>query len=1082
MDTKLLSDKTIGLKGLPEPLKAEIDGEQVGLTGTLKTSVLKLFLLLTLLIAGWSQSDAWAQRFPIKGEVVDEGNSSLSDVTVQVKGQTFATSTDSEGQFTIEAEGESVILIFSSIGFAPQEVVVEKEKSSDPVIVRLTPEQTALDDVVVVAFGEQKRTEVVGAMTTIKPSELRVPSSNLTTALAGRVSGVIAYQRSGEPGADNAEFFIRGVNTFGYKVDPLILIDNLEVSTAEFARLTTEDIASFSIMKDATATALYGARGANGVIIVKTKEGKEGSSNISFRVENSLSAPTKNLELADPITYMMLHNEAVATRDPLGVRPYSRDKIANTVLGSNSVVYPNTDWQKEILKTYTFNQKAHLNISGGGKVAQYYVAGSFTQDNGMLKVDGNNNFNNNIDLKTYQLRSNTNIHITPTSEVIVRLSGIFDDYTGPMNGGSGVYNNVMQTNPVLFPAYYPKDEEHAHIEHTMFGNYEDGNYLNPYAEMVRGYKDYSRSTMNASIEFKQNLDFLTEGLSLTAMGSTSRYSFFDVSRFYNPFYYQLVPGSYDRKTGVYSIDVVNPLSGTEYLSYNEGQKEVSSVFHFQSILNYNHTFFEKHNLGGLLVFLMRNNLQGNAGSLQTSLPYRNSGLSGRLTYSYDNRYSAEFNFGYNGSERFHESKRFGFFPSAGVAWTVSNEKFWNPDSKISKMKLRATYGIVGNDQIGSPADRFFFLSEVNMNDATRGEVFGEDGAYSRNGVSISRYDNREITWETSKKLNLGLELGLLNNKIDILADYFTEYRSNILMTRANIPTTMGLSAASRANVGEASSHGVDISVDVNHYFSSELWLTARGNFTYATSQYEVYEEPVYPNSYSSRVGQPLTQTWGYIAERLFIDDAEVANAPAQNFGSRPAMAGDIKYADVNGDGQITTLDRVPIGYPTTPEIVYGFGASSGYRRIDFSLFFQGSARSSFWINQSATAPFIGTSSGTIRQNQLLKAYADDHWSEENRNSYALWPRLDYQANSNNQETSTWFMRNGSFLRLKQAEFGYTLPVTLVNRVRIKNVRFFVNGTNLWLWSPFKLWDIEQAGRGLDYPVQRVYNVGIQVSL
>lgn len=1045
-------------------------------------------LVVSVVVSGW-QTDAWAQeRFAINGRVVDEANEPMVGVSVNVKGQTFATSTDTEGRFTIEAEGESATLLFSFVGFAPREVVVEKAQSVEPIVVELLLDNAMLDDVVVVAFGEQKRTEVVGSMTTIRPSELRVPSSNLTTALAGRLAGVIAYQRSGEPGADNAEFFIRGVNTFGYKVDPLILIDNLEVSAQEFARLTTEDIESFSIMKDATATALYGARGANGVIIVKTKEGREGRANISFRVENSMSAPTKNLELADPITYMTLHNEAVATRDPLGIRPYSRDKIANTVPGDNSIIYPNTDWQKELLKPYTMNQRAHLNISGGGKVARYYVAGAFTQDNGILKVDGANNFNNNIDLKTYQLRSNTNINITPTSEIIVRLSGIFDDYSGPIDGGTGVYRDVMRTNPVLFPAYYPVDEKHAYTEHTLFGNYGDGNYLNPYAEMVKGYKDYSRSTMSATIEFKQDFGFLTEGLSLSAMGSTNRFAYFDVNRFYSPFYYQLTPGSYDRRTGAYAIGVINPLSGTEYLNYNEGPKQVESTFHLQSILNYSRVFNQKHSIGGLLVYLMRSNLVGNAGDLQLSLPYRNSGLSGRFTYLYDNRYAVEFNFGYNGSERFYETNRFGFFPSVGVAWTVSNERFWGDESPVSKLKLRATYGLVGNDQIGSPSDRFFYLSNVNMDDANRRGVFGEDRAYVRNGITVSRYDNRDITWETSRKLNLGLELGLLNDKIDILADYFTEYRYNILMTRANIPSTMGLSAASRGNVGEASSHGVDVSVDVNHYFNTDFWLTGRGNFTYAASRYEVYEEPVYPNSYLSRVGNPLTQTWGYVAERLFIDDTEVYHAPRQNFGVRPAMGGDIKYADVNGDGQITSLDQVPIGYPTTPEIIYGFGLSMGYKRFDLSTFLQGSSRSSFWINQAATAPFISyayageNTGGRIMQNQLLKAYADNHWSEENRDLYALWPRLDYQANSNNQQTSTWFMRNGAFLRLKQVEFGYTLPTELVNRVKIQHLRVFLNGTNLANWSSFKLWDIEQAGRGLDYPVQRVYNLGIQVSL
>lgn len=1026
------------------------------------------------------------QSKQVSGEITEAGTGNpLPGVNITVVGTTRGVISDADGRYSIQVN-PSDKLVFSFIGMESQIIDVGDKTTIN---VQMTEISQELEEVTVVAFGQQLRNkEVVGSVTTIRPSELKVPSSNLTTALAGRLSGVIAYQRSGEPGQDNAEFFIRGVNTFGYKVDPLILIDNLEVSKEDFARLTTEDIASFSIMKDAAATALYGARGANGVILVTTKQGTDQTARVNIRIENSISAPTKNVELADPITYMRLHNESVLTRDPLGARPYSQEKIANTIDGTNPIIYPMTDWKDELLKDYAMNQRAHLNISGGGKIAQYYLAGSFTQENGILKVDGKNNFNNNIDLKTFQLRSNTNINVTPTTEIIVRLSGIFDDYTGPISGGTAVYRNIMRTNPVLFPPVYPVDEAHEHITHPLFGNYGDGNYLNPYAEMVRGYKNYSRSSMTATVEFKQDLNFILDGLRINGLSSTSRYAYFDISRYYNPFYYQVVPGSYDRKTGKYAIDVINPLDGTEYLGYSEGPKDVSSVFYLQSMLTYDNVFNEKHRVGGLLVFMMRNRLEGNAGSLQLSLPYRNVGLSGRATYSYDDRYFTEFNFGYNGSERFYKSERYGFFPSFGLGWTISSEGFWPQHQPVSKLKLRGTYGLIGNDQIGSAADRFFYLSNVDMNNAGRRGIFGEDRGYSRNGILVTRYDNRDITWETSRKINLGIDLGLFDNKIDIIADYFTEYRYNILMTRASIPTTMGLTASPRANVGEASGRGVDVSVDVNHYFNPQFWITGRGNFTYATSKYEVYEEPVYPNSYSSRVGYSLTQQWGYIAERLFYDEAEVSNSPRQTFGSRPAMAGDIKYKDVNGDDQITSLDQVPIGYPTTPEIIYGFGMSTGYKNVDFSAFFQGSARSSFWINAQATAPFVSYTypgesfPGINLQNQLLKAYAEDHWSEENRNVYALWPRLDNQVNSNNSQTNTWFMRNGAFLRLKQVEIGYTFSKPAISRFKIQNLRIYLNGVNLACWSAFKLWDIEQAGNGLGYPIQKVYNLGVQLSL
>lgn len=1020
----------------------------------------------------------YVQQIEVRGTVVDTSGNALAGVSIMVKGQTLkGTTTDLNGKFILDKLDAGVVLMFSMIGYSTQEIKVANSRVVD---VEMVPSSSQLDDVVVVAFGQQKKQDVIGAVTSISPSELKVPSSNLTTALAGRLAGVIAYQRSGEPGLDNADFFIRGVTTFGYKMDPLILIDGIELTSTDLARLQPDDIASFSIMKDATATALYGARGANGVILVTTKEGKEGKAKVSVRVENSISMPTQNVELADPVTYMRLHNEAVRTRDPLSVLPYTRNKIDNTELKINPYMFPATNWREELFKRYTMNQRANMSVSGGGSIARYYFAGSINQDNGVLKVDGRNNFNNNIDLKSYLLRSNVNVNITKSTEIGVRLYGSFDDYVGPIDGGAGMYNKVMRSNPVMFPAYYPVTDGFEYVQHILFGNSPLGQYINPYADMVKGYKEYARSLMLAQFEVKQNLSFLTEGLRFRTLMNTNRRAYFDVSRYYSPFYYSA--GSYDRITDSYNLSILNENTGTDYLDYSEGPKEVSASFYLESALNYDRTVRDKHGISGLLVFIMRNNLTANAGDLQRSLPYRNLGLSGRFTYSYDSRFFAEFNFGYNGSERFYRNHRFGFFPSAGVAWTVSNEKFWEPMRPvISRFKLRATHGLVGNDAIGGPEDRFFYLSNINMNSSARGAVFGTDNGNSKDGMDISRYENTHITWEQAKKTNIGLELYLFN-KFDLQADYFTEHRTNILMTRASIPTTMGLQAPVRANVGEASGKGLDISLDYKQYFGQDLWITARGNFTYATSAFEVYEEPVYDNeTYLSKVGYSLSQQWGYIAERLFVDETEVSNSPRQNFG--PYMAGDIKYRDINGDGEITGLDQLPIGFPTMPEIVYGFGFSSGYKGFDLSCFFQGLARESFWIDARQTAPFvdIDDNEDMISNNALLHAYAQNHWSEGNRDLYALWPRLSANIIDNNLVRNTWFMRDGAFLRLKTAEFGYTIPNKGLNRLHIDNFRIYISGVNLLTLSRFRLWDVEMGGDGLGYPLQRVYNLGVQLS-
>jgi len=538
---------------------------------------------------------------------------------------------------------------------------------------------------------------------------------------------------------------------------------------------------------------------------------------------------------------------------------------------------------------------------------------------------------------------------------------------------------------------------------------------------------------------KKDMRALTKGLSFRTMVSTTRYAAFDVSRYYDPYFYELV--GYNVFTGEYYINNYNEETATEYLSHNEeGEKTIRSSFYLESMLNYNRTFNDKHTLSGLLVYMMNSNLNSSAVDLQQSLPFRNIGLSGRATYAYDSRYFAEFNFGYNGSERFHESKRFGFFPSAGLAWSISNEKFWKPfQHTISNLRLRATYGLVGNDAIGSSADRFFYLSNVNMNASNYSAVFGRDGTYSRNGVVVTRYANEKITWETAKKTNLALELGLFE-KWDIKAEYFFERRENILMNRT-VPNTMGLAAVSRANVGAASGKGTDMSLDYKQMWKNGAWLTVMGNFTYATSKYEVYEEPDYPEAYRSHIGRSIHQEYGYIAERLFVDDADAQNSPVQNFGGYKVQGGDIKYTDVSRDGKITSADMVPIGNPKVPEITYGFGFSFGFKNIDVSAFFQGLANESFWINNRATAPFAEYRYGSEDKvtgtptNQLLKAYAEDHWSEDNQNMYALWPRLSPTINENNAQTSTWFMRDGSFLRLKQVELGYTLPKSVQDKLR-----------------------------------------------
>lgn len=1027
---------------------------------------------------------------------VSANDTPIAGVTIAVKNGKALGTSDEKGEFKFEVAARAT-LVFKYIGFKEKELLL-KDYSPDAsgviqLEVRLEPVgESSLDEVVVVGFGTQKKASLVSSIAAVNPKELKGPTSNLTTMLAGRIPGMIAYQRSGEPGADNASFFVRGLGSFGSgKTDPLILIDGVESTQTDLARLQPDDIASFSVLKDATAAAVYGARGANGVLLITTKVGSAGKTQFMARAEGKISTNARSIELTDNITYMNLANEAVLTRGLSKPTPYTQSKIENTIRRTNPYLYPDNDWIDMLIKDYTFNQGFNLSASGGGERARFYVSGTYNIDNGILKKLGTNNFNNNIKLINYSLRSNVDLQLTKSTQASVKLYGQFDDYNGPIGSGADHFRAALWSNPVQFPAVYPQ-EYLPYIQHPLFGGYvvtddsaPQGVLLtNPYANLVRGYQQYNRSTLMPQIELKQNLDFLTQGLNFRMMGYAKRYSYGQTARSYNPFYYS---GRLDPSDNSIQLSVINDGStgsvgtpGQEFLSYGTSGSDINSTLYFEASTNYARTF-GKHDVSAMLITLFQDYKisRDNITTLQLGLPKRNNGLSGRFTYGYDNRYLAEFNFGYNGSERFHESNRFGFFPSFGLAYRVSNERFFKPlSSVVSDFKLRATYGIIGNDAIGSDSDRFFYLSEVNIGNTDYGSTFGEDYGYYRPGVSVSRYANHQISWEQSRQVNIGFDLSFLNNSIGLIADFYKDYKSHILESRSYIGSTIGLQATPMANTGKAEKKGFDLALTFNKSLATGWSFQYRGNVTFAQSKITKRDELLYPEnmSYRYQVGHSVAQSFGLIAERLFIDEYDVANAPAQQFGDY--MAGDIKYRDMNGDELITYNDAVPIGYPTSPELIYGFGGTTGYKGFDFSFFFQGSGKSSFFINPENITPFVRNGGA---QNGLLTAIANDYWSEENRNIYAFFPRLsDYFVHNNNRQ-STWWMRNGEFLRLKNIELGYNLPRSVADHYKLKSLRLYFNMMNVFTISNFKMWDVEMGGNGLGYPIQRTYNFGIQVN-
>lgn len=805
-------------------------------------------------------------------------------------------------------------------------------------------------------------------------------------------------------------------------------------------------------------------------------EGKEGKVSVNARVETSFSSPTERVKIADPVTYMRMQNEAIKTRDPMGLAMYSEEKIGMTAAGRYPHLFPAINWYDTMLKDVTSNQRANVSLSGGGPLARYYVAANISHDNGNIKVDKRNNYNNNISLIKYAFRSNINLNLTKSTELYLKLSASFDDYNGPIDGGTEVYRMAMQANPVLFQPYYEADEQYSNVRHILYGNYGDGNYVNPYAQVQRGYREYSKNTMLAQLGFKQKLDMVTEGLSVRAFVNIDRYAEFSAKREWAPFYYGI--SSYKLLDGSYTLKRLK--GGSDGLNYSSGDRYINTAFYLEAALEYSRQFNEKHNVNGLFVYTMRESKQSNPHitNLQLSLPNRNIGFAGRMAYNYDYRYMVELNFGYNGSERFAKNNRWGFFPSVGAGWMLSNEKFFEPLRGVfDQFKIKATYGMAGNDQIGDNKDRFYYMSDVN-NGADNTVNWGERLDYNPGGgFYVNRYANDQIGWEKSYKLNAGIEFattfGLGGN-----VEYFREKRDNILLGRT-IPSTTGITQEVKANLGEARGSGVDMEINYEKIFNKDLWIQARGTFTYAASEVLVWEEPDYTDTpWVSAVGQSIGRIGGYIAERLFIDEDEVKNSPVQ-FGNY--TAGDIKYRDVNNDGKINELDKVTIGFPNTPQINYGFGVSAGYKGVDVSCFFQGSARQSFLLNIPEITPFHNIrGDGLIGANVVLQDIANSYWSETNPNPYAFWPRLQNGVNENNNQPSTWWLQDASFLRLKSVEIGYTLPQKVLKKLGMSNLRLYVSGTNLLCWSKFKLWDPELAGSGLNYPLQRVFNVGLNL--
>lgn len=1010
-----------------------------------------------VLISGVSQSDQGDRK--ITGVVVDATNEPIIGANVVVKGTTIGVITDVDGKFTLDVPAKATLQI-SFIGYISQELKISNKESFS---IQLVEDSQALEEVVVVGFGTQKKASVVGAVQTINAKELKIPSSNLSNAFAGRIAGVTSFQRSGEPGADGSTFYIRGISTFAGPTNPLIFIDGVEVSTNDMNALAPEVIEGFSVLKDATATALYGARGANGVMLITTKQGSEmEKAKINIRVENSFSQPTQMIKLANGLDYMAANNEALRTRGITTPR-FSKEKIDATRQGLDPIIYPNVDWYDLLFRDFSVNQSANLNVTGGTKKITYFLSASVNNDNGMLKKDPQNNFDNNINQLRFSFQGNISAKLTNTTKVGLRINSQIIDYKGSASKTSDLYTSIFYAPPTLFPAFIPSNEGHTAFGNIMGGPRGTGLYYNPYAEMVKGYKDNNQSTVITSFDVEQDLSFFTKGLKVKGLISFKNWTTTDVLRSFSPFYYEIDENNPINADKTYNYDVIT--KGTTYLGTSTSSGG-DRLLNLQLSLDYNRNF-GKHDVSGMLVYLQRDYNNNAPDGFYASLPTRNQGIAGRGTYGYDNRYMIEANFGYNGSENFAEGNRFGFFPSIAVGYNISNESYFEPFKHfISNLKIRASYGIVGNS-FTDP--RFPYITDVNLTE--KGYIFGDNWQTNMNGAVINKYGTDNAKWETGKKTNIGLDLNLFNC-LNIVVDAFHEKRNGIFMQRQVISAESGVVGNNPyANLGKVKNQGIDISLDYNKAISKDFIINLRGTLTYNKNELLDRDEPQLPYAYLSAIGKPLNRHTGLIAEGLYTEE-DIKKGVISTYTPHLIKAGDIKYKDLNEDGKIDNNDMTQIGNPTIPQLVYGFGGSLQYKQFDFGLFFQGIGNVSLMM--ASHHPY------TADESVLFDWIAQERWTEENPNPNAIYPRLISKAPEgfNNYQKSTYWLRNAAFLRLKNVELGYTY----------KKSRIYISGQNLLTFSPFKYWDPEQgglssdnAGNGLGYPPSKIINIGLQLN-
>ncbi|MFO7852747.1 MAG: SusC/RagA family TonB-linked outer membrane protein [Bacteroidota bacterium] len=1019
---------------------------------------LSFFLQVNLLLL--SAITVTAQDIEVSGRVTNMQGEPMPGATIVVKGTTSGTMTDSDGYYSLTVPAGAV-LEFRYVGMEPKEVPVGNET-----VINVQLESTMLDlqEVQVVAYGQQKKMTITGAIASVNSEELlKSPTASVANSLAGKVTGLSSIQFSGQPGADDPTIYVRGVASLSEgRSQPLMVVDGVERS---FMQLDPNEIESITVLKDASATAVYGVRGANGVIIVTTKRGEKGKAKISASVSSGVQQPTRLLDFADSYTYGMRYNEAQMNDDPSLTEDelmFSPEALEAFRTGSDPIIYPNTDWVDYILKPIAMQYKGNVNISGGSDKVKYFVSVGYLQQDGLFKTF-DSQYDYNFSYNRYNYRTNLDVDVTKTTKVGITAGGRVS-VTNQPNAKDGmdqlfrlIYWSVPYSGPgIVDEKYLLSNNDYIPLQKK------DG--LDPF--YGRGFTNRLNNTLNFDIDVVQDLKFITQGLRFrTKIAYNTNYSHAkvrnsSVARYYPYYRKDLDPSAPNDMSIVYRKAGSDGNLGY-YENYGKGRN-----WYMEAGFNYNRSF-GNHNVGGLILY---NQNKVYYPAQFREIPTGLVGLVGRITYDFNTKYMVDFNIGYNGSENFARERRFGVFPAFSAGWIISEESFFDAVPLVDYLKVRASYGLVGNDKIGG--DRFLYLPD-SYNPSSGGYNFGTDNPTNQTAASEGQIGNPYVTWETASKRNIGFDMRLFKGKLGIYFDYFLENREDILTYRGTVPGYLAY-ALPAVNIGEVENKGFELETRWNHQVNGNLRYWFNLNISHAKNTIIFMDEVPQNEDYLYRTGHAVSQPFGYIFDRFFTE-ADVGNdeVPNHQYELKP---GDMVYKDLNGDGTINQDDQRAIGYPQYPE--YTFGANAGFlwKDLDFSMSWAGATNTSRLLGETFRAAF-----GDTQDRSLLQYMAEGRWTPETADE-ATYPRMTLIGKNNNTKGSDFWLRDASYLRLKNLELGYNFSGGFLRRLGISKMRAFLNGYNLLTFDSLDITDPEtRTGDRPTYPLIKIYNVGLNVN-